>query len=79
MEVGERTCCVLGYLEYMDIWEAAVGENLKFQRELYNSKDSYAVAAFTCAAQEYFVFLIFAVSTAKIHENKSALNVSAIR
>ena len=35
--------CVRGYHIYKEEWEAAVGEELKCEREKNNAKDSYAV------------------------------------
>ena len=36
--------CVRGYHIYKEEWEAAVGEELKCEREKNNAKDPYAVA-----------------------------------
>ena len=36
--------CVKGYHTYKEEWEAAVGEELKCEREKNNAKDPYAVA-----------------------------------
>ena len=37
------TLCVHGYHVYCEIWEAAVGEVLTFEREPQNTKDGYTV------------------------------------
>ena len=40
----ERECCVRGYHVYIDVWDAAIGEELDCQREPSNANDRYAVA-----------------------------------
>ena len=44
MEEFERACCIRGYHEYKEVWEAAVGEELVCEREPQNAHDRYAVA-----------------------------------
>ena len=38
----ERVCCVCGYHVYMDVWDAAIGEELDCQREPSNANDCCA-------------------------------------
>ena len=40
---------IRGYYVYRDIWDAAVGEELKCKREIRNQNDPYAVAVITTA------------------------------
>ena len=40
----EIECCIRGYHVYLDIWEAAVDEELLCQPERSNAHDWYAVA-----------------------------------
>ena len=40
----ERECYVRGYHVYIDVWDAAIGEELDCQREPSNANDRYAVA-----------------------------------
>ena len=44
MEEFERDCCICGYHVYKEIWPAAMGEELKCDREPENWCDPYAVA-----------------------------------
>ena len=37
-------CCIRGYHVYKDTWDAATGEELACEREVYNTQDCYAVA-----------------------------------
>ena len=40
----ERNCCIREYHIYKEVWEAAVGESLVWEREPKNTSDRYTVA-----------------------------------
>ena len=43
MQTVERAYYICGYHVYKEVWDSSVGEDLKCQRELSNTKDCYAV------------------------------------
>ena len=42
MEAFERNCCIHGYHIHKEIWQAAIGKELKCDRELDNSCDRHS-------------------------------------
>ena len=43
-EFFKKNCCIRGCHVYKEVWEAAVGEVLVYERDPENTSDRYAVA-----------------------------------